>query len=262
MIESEQMITVNGKPISAQEVAAEMQYHPAATRDAAYSKAAQALVVRELLQQEADRLQLTVKPEKRESEQEARLRQLIKQNVDTPEPGEVSCRTYYDNNRDKFNTQTLIEASHILLPALPDDLAARRAARQQADAIIAQLKDDPEQFKTLATNHSACSSAQQGGSLGQVTPGQTCEEFERQLFALPKGLSFTPVETRFGYHIVRIDQRVDGQSLDYPIVKVRIENYLSERVRRKAISHYIQHLLNSAELKGFEMAGDGSDLMQ
>ncbi len=258
-------IRVNGVEIPEQAIAAEMQYHPAASIDAAYLQAARALTVRELLLQQAGRLGLDrpkSEADSGETGDDARIRLLIEQEVETPKADDDACRTYYDNNRHKFRTQVLLVASHILLPAPPDDVQARREARRQADAILAELERSPETFEQLARTRSACPSGKEGGSLGQLTHGQTCEEFERQVFCLPQGLCPKPLETRYGYHIVRIDRRVEGKSLDYQMVSDKIARYLDERVERKALSQYIHYLAGEAEIEGINLTDSDSPLMQ
>ncbi len=265
VIEGSVPVTVNGMEIPEEAIAAEMQYHPAESMDAAYIQAARALVVRELLLQQANRLGLdqpALEAESNETADDAGIRLLIEQEVTTPQADEPACRTYYENNRHKFKTQVLLEASHILLPAPPADVSVRREARRQADAILAELERSPDSFERLARTHSACPSGKEGGSLGQLTHGQTCEEFERQVFCLPQGLCPKPLETRCGYHIVHIDRRVEGRSLDYQMVSDKIARYLDEHVQRKALSQYIHYLAGEADIEGIDLTGSDSPLMQ
>lgn len=257
-------ISVNSVPISERDIAFEMQYHRADSREQAYSLAARALVVRELLLQQASRAgiiedQDIAEPSARD---DARIRQLIEQEVKTPAPDEFACRTYYERNPERFKTPPLVEARHILIPAAPKDLAGRRAAQQLADEILEQLNAEPSKFEELARQHSACPSKNQGGNLGQIDKGQTVAEFERQIFALPQGLAARPVETRYGYHIVDLLQKVEGKLLPYPQVSNKIAAYLAERVRHKAVSQYIQILIGSADIRGIDMQGAQSELMQ
>lgn len=260
---AETQISVNGVSIAADAVSAEMQYHPADSREEACFKAARALVVRELLLQEAARHGIEAQAGVSDSEtvEEARIRQLMEQEVDCPQADAADCRRYFENNRPRFTTSPLVEARHILLPALADDLEGRRAAAEQAGQLISQLEADPSKFAQLAADYSACPSASEGGRLGQITRGQTSPEFERQVFALPAGLSRRPVETRYGYHVIFVDQRVDGQPAEFDQVRESIAAYLNERVRRKATSQYIGYLLDNATISGIQLDGDDTNIM-
>lgn len=257
-------ITVNGIQISESEVGAEMQYHPAESKEKAFHLAARALVIRSLLLQRATELglQSDAKTERSESADEAAINLLLEQEVITPKANDQACRQYFDSNRDKFKTSDLVEASHILIPAAPDDVKGRRKAREQVDELLLQLDQDAD-FGALAEAYSVCPSKQEGGHLGQLSRGQTVDEFERQVFALIKtGIAKNPIESRYGFHIVRIDQRAEGKFLEYSDVKQRIADYLQDKVRHKALSQYIEFLSMEADIKGFDMNVSDSPLLQ
>jgi peptidyl-prolyl cis-trans isomerase C len=98
--------------------------------------------------------------------------------------------------------------------------------------------------------------------LGQVSKGQTVPELERVLMKLPLGLHLQPLESRYGIHIVEILERIDGQQLPFAAVQQRISDYLNEKVRRKAVAQYIQQLVSSAQIEGFDFNLNPSPLMQ
>jgi peptidyl-prolyl cis-trans isomerase C len=256
-------ITVNGEQISESEVGAEMQYHPAASKQQAFQLAARALIVRSLLLQRAVQLGFQAdSAEHAETADETTIKLLLEKEVITPQADDQACRKYFDSNRDKFKTSDLVEASHILIPAAPDDVKGRRKAREQVDELFIQLNNGMA-FDALAEAYSVCPSKQDGGHLGQLSRGQTVDEFERQVFALVEtGIANQPIESRYGFHIVRIDQRAEGQLLDFDTVKQRIVSYLQDRVRHKAISQYIAFLAGEAEIKGFDMDVSDSPLLQ
>ena len=249
-------VSVNGVVIPHGVISREVQHHPAPTPVAAWTEAARALVVRELLLQEARRKGLSPEPlrdekGRRETDEEALIRALIEQEVVTPEPDEETCRRYYEQNRARFRSRDLFEASHILLAAHPEDAAARDAARRAATELIAQLRDKPQLFGQLAEAYSACPSGKSGGNLGQIGPGNTTPEFEKALYRLAPGeMTQEPVETRYGFHIIRLDRRIDGRELPFELVRDRIADYLSERSRRVAIAQYVARLAAMSEVSG------------
>jgi peptidyl-prolyl cis-trans isomerase C len=261
-------ITVNGVEIPESAVASETQNHPAETPVAAREEAARALVVRELLLQEARRLEYRPDPAelgdgRRETDEESLIRQLLDCELETPEADEAACRRYYENNGRRFVSPALYEAAHIFFPAPPEDEAARAEARKRAEATIEELEQAPERFAALAKARSACSSAQDGGALGQVTRGQTAPELESFFDALEPGqISPVPVESRYGVHIVRLDDRQEGRRLPFEAVRDRIAEYLNQQVWQRAVSQYISILAGRAEIEGFEMPGATSPLVQ
>lgn len=255
-------ISVNGVEISRAAIARETQNHPASKPIEAWQAAARALVVRELLLQEARRIALEPQPisdedGRRETDEEALVRGLIACEVVTPSADPATCRRYYEQNTRSFISPTLHEVSHILLPHDRPDLDLTAAA------ILTALRGDPAAFEALARLHSACPSKDSGGNLGQIGPGQTVPEFEAALPGLPVGaVAPAPVITRFGLHIVRVARRIDGRELPFEMVQERIAAWLDEKVRRTAIQQYISILAGKADIVGIEIAASPSPLVQ
>ncbi|MFO1088000.1 MAG: peptidylprolyl isomerase [Hyphomicrobiales bacterium] len=261
-------ISVNGVRIARETIARETQNHPAAKPIEAWLAAARALVVRELLLQEATRLGVVPVPTsdtegRRETDEEAMIRQLVEREIIVPEASDDECRRYYDNNRQRFRTAPLYEARHILFPADPSDAPARSVAGDRAEAAIAELMADPARFAALAEAISACPSGKVGGSLGQVGPAQTVPEFEQALELAPIGqIMPTPVETRYGVHVVLVERRIDGVTMPFEAVRPTIAAWLAERVRRTATRQYIAVLAGKAEITGIDLAQAPTPLVQ
>ena len=262
-------ITVNGEAIAQSAIDAEVQYHPSADLEAARRAAAEALVIRVLLRQAAEKMRL--KPDDappddgaaERTDEERLIAALLDRAIALPEADEAACRRYYDRNPGKFRSRDLFEAAHILFPAPPDDQEARMRAKAAAEATIAELRDAPRRFGELARARSACSSKIQDGRLGQVSRGDTAPEFETFLFNLEEGqLCPVPVMTRYGAHVLRLDRRICGRELPFEIAKPRIADYLHERAWRRAVHQYMQLLIGGAEISGVALSGATSPLVQ
>ena len=260
-------ISVNGTVIPREVIAREVQNHPAEKPILAWQAAARALVVRELLLQESRRLELVAEPlydaeGRSETLEEAAMRALIDREVATPELDEASCLRFYEQNRQRFRTGDLYEAAHILIAAPQADAAARSAARAAAETIRSSVHADPALFEELARSRSACrTSAEDGGRLGQVTRGQTVEEFEAGLARMSEG-ELAIIETRYGVHVVRLDRHAPGQVLPFEVARDRIADYLRASVRRRALAQYVAVLAGRADIVGIAVAGARSPLVQ
>lgn len=254
-------VSVDGTVIAREAIAREIQNHPSASPVQAWKQAAQALIIRELLLQQARRLNLAAAPRsdktgRRETEEEALIRAAAESGVRVPEPDEASCRRYYEQNLRRFRSPDIYEASHILIAARQDDAEGYATARRNAETILSELRHKPQNFAALAKAHSGCPSASQGGNLGQLSAGQTTPEFERALARMqPDTLCDEPVATRYGFHIVRLDRKIGGRQLPFDFVRDRIASYLSERARRTATAQYIARLVSGAQIEGVELAG-------
>lgn len=242
-------VTVNGVAIAATLIAAEAQNHPAPAGKPglAWRAAARALALREALVQEARALGLQpdpaeLEPGRIETEDEALVRALIEREV-TPEPvDDAALRAHYDAHPDKFRSPPLWQAAHILLPA---------DAGQLAEALLADLNAAPARFAALAEQHSLCSSKASGGLLGQIGPGDTVPEFEAALRALTPGqIAATPVNTRFGLHLVRLDEAAEGAVLPFASVLPRLQAAAEKAAWVRAAQVYAEQVLARARITG------------
>lgn len=267
MLPKPKAISVNGVTISREIIAREVQNHPAERPILAWQAAARALVVRELLLQESVRLGIVAvplsDPEGRvETPEEAAMRSLVEREVTTPQPDEATCRRFYEQNRERFRAGDLYEAAHILVAAPPGDVPARTAAREVADRILASVRSRPETFAELARENSDCqTSAQDGGRLGQIARGQTVAEFEAALERMRPG-DMAIAETRYGFHVVRLDHYAPGQMLPFEVVQDRIAAYLMASVERRSLAQYVSVLAGRAEITGVALAAADSPLVQ
>ena len=74
------------------------------------------------------------------------------------------------------------------------------------------LKDQIEagaDFAELAKEHSQCPSGQQGGDLGEFSPGQMVKEFDEVVFSADPAKIHGPIQTQFGYHLIEITSRTE-----------------------------------------------------
>lgn len=253
-------IYINGVNITEADILQEMQYHPATDQRSAMIVAAESLIITELFKQRCLALNLINKDDKRTEDELCEL--LVAQEVDIPRTSDDECERYYEANQERFCTSPLLEVDHILIAADKEDLDQRAEAKELAEGILAQIKLKPHTFAEMAMRHSMCPSKEHGGSLGQISKGQTVREFEKVLFLSEEGLLPSVIETRYGFHIANIHRKVEGQQMPLEHVEAKIKIYLDEKVRRKAIAQYIELLIADADIRGFEFDVTNSPLVQ
>ena len=258
-------VSVNGVPIAESDILAEAQNHPACNPGEALLSATKALVIRSLLLQRAATLGIEPDPDpvaggRAETAEDATIRMLLEREAEVPRATADECLRFYRNNREKFRSEPIFEASHILFAADPSDRVARDAACSKAERLTRVLTKHPDEFATMARTHSACSSAGQGGNLGQLTRGSTVMEFERALQRLEEGqISIAPVESRYGFHVIRLEHRIDGELLPFEAVSARIADWLEASAYSRAVSQYVAILAAAAEIDGIDLlSGSGA----
>ena len=246
------LLFVGDTPISEAEIAQEMQHHRAARPEESRAAAARALVVRELLRREIDRLGLAAgaDPVGRETAEEAGIRVLLERELVDRVPTADDCRRYFEQNRERFRSADRVRIRHILLAAPADDVNGRFKARADAEALIARVRANSVLFADFALRRSDCPSKDEGGELGWLERGQTTPEFDRQVFRLPVGLAAFPVESRWGYHVVQVDAVEAGVALGFDDVRGRIADYLELQVRQRELQHYLGLLQERYGVRG------------
>src|SRR5690606_16233410 len=119
---------------------------------------------------------------------------------------EDEIRSYFETHQDEFGQEEERQASHILIAvseAASDD--ERESARNKAEDLMSQLKEEPENFAELANEYSEDpGSAKLGGDLGFLGRGILVKEFEDELFQMQPEEIRGPVETAFGFHIIKL----------------------------------------------------------
>ncbi|MBY8916361.1 peptidylprolyl isomerase [Nitratireductor sp. L1-7-SE] len=261
-------IAVDGVPVPEDEILREAQNHPADNPGKALRAAAEALVIRQLLLGEATRRGLAGEGERDEkgratSADDVAIHALLEAELDVPRAGAEECRRYYENNRQRFMSEPLFEARHILIAAPESDDEKRVEAHRKAQGLCNALASDPSAFAALAALHSACPSGSQGGNLGQLSPGSTVPEFEKALEGMAAGeIAPGPVASRFGYHVIALDRVVPARELPFELVEDRIAAWLEAQSWSRASAQYIAILAGKADISGIEIGAADSPLVQ
>lgn len=250
-------LTINGVGIDAAAIAAEAEHHGAA-RDP-LDAARRALAVRELLRQRAVALALL---DERAPLDDAAVDALLERELThVPDPDRAACERYYARHPARFRRNDVVHASHVLF-AMTDRMPLA-PLRQRAEQVLADVVAAPDTFEAVARASSNCPSAEMGGSLGQLLRGDTVPEFEAALFDTDGiGVLPTLVNTRFGFHIVRIERRVPGDAVPFEAAADQIAAYLAARVRRQAMRQYVAILAGGACVEGIEFDGANGPLVQ
>ncbi len=126
---------------------------------------------------------------------------------DSVRPSEQEMRTWYEENRGRYVSPETRQASHILIAV--DESATDEEKRQklkEANELLEKAGQGAD-FAGLASEHSDdAGSAQNGGDLGAIARGQMVKPFEDAVYGMAEGEIAGPVETRFGYHIIKLDR--------------------------------------------------------
>lgn len=155
----------------------------------------------------------------------------------------------YEGRRSQFQVPEARQASHILIAVDPSAGAeARQKAKAQADEIHKQLVDKPERFAELAKKYSNDpGSAAMGGDLGLISRGamKDVPEFEAALFKLKEGEISAPVESKHGYHIIRLTKLQPAQGKSFEQVRGEIEQELKKQRAQRRFAELADRFSNT-----------------
>jgi peptidyl-prolyl cis-trans isomerase C len=168
---------------------------------------------------------------------------------------EKEIKGYYDGHPDSFKQPEQVRASHILIKVDPQAEESQKAeARKTLEKIQQKLKKG-EDFSTLAKEFSQCPSNANGGDLGYFSRGQMVKPFQEAAFALRPGEVSDIVETRFGYHLIKVIDRRPEATILYKDAKDRIEQRLKQKKVQEEVSLYVAKLKDKAKVERFMPEG-------
>jgi peptidyl-prolyl cis-trans isomerase C len=160
-------------------------------------------------------------------------------------------KTYYDTHKDEFKTPEMVRARHILF--LVEASATDEAKKKVYEKAVETLKKikGGEDFAKLASELSDDpGSKPKGGDLGFVARGKTVKPFEDALFSLKPGEVSGVIETKFGYHIIKAEERKDASEESFDDAKEKIRQKITQERIKSAVTEFIDKAMkdNKAEV--------------
>jgi peptidyl-prolyl cis-trans isomerase C len=165
----------------------------------------------------------------------------------TVENGEV--KRFYEENPEKFEMSEQVQARHIII-RVPQ--TATKEQREQAKKAIQDAADrvrKGEAFEEVAKDVSQDGSAAKGGDLGYFSRGEMVPAFDEAAFSLKKGEVSEIVETRFGYHVIRVEDKRPAGKQPFEEAKPMIMAFLKRKEGKERVKKYVESLKSNAEIE-------------
>ncbi len=140
---------------------------------------------------------------------------------------------FYGEHMNRYRQSKKVNARHILVKVsdkAPD--ADKKKAKEKLEGAIKRIKAG-EDFAKVAEEVSEDSSAKQGGSLGLFGEGAMVKPFEDAAFALKKGEMSGIVESKFGYHVIKVEEVQDATKKELAEVETEIGKQLAKESAQK-----------------------------
>lgn len=174
---------------------------------------------------------------------------LKKQGISDPEIPEENIKGFYDSSPKAYSREESVKVSHILIKV--DENAGpkeKERAWKKAEQIRKEILGG-KAFAEMAKKHSECNSASGGGSLRYTKRGYMPEEFDQVAFSLKKGVVSEVVETKFGYHIIKVSEKTPGGVAPYHEVRDFIKKFLQEDESKKKLAEHLAKLKEKAKIE-------------
>jgi peptidyl-prolyl cis-trans isomerase C len=165
---------------------------------------------------------------------------------------EEDANAFYNENPTQFEIPEQVRASHILIQPDTSDPntdpnEAKAVAMAKAQDLLKQIQNAAD-FATLAKEHSTCPSGAGGGDLSFFAKGQMVPPFDEAAFELKVGQVSNIVETRYGYHIIKLTDHNPAATVPFLDAKDRIIDNLTQQKQRQIAEEYIESLKSQAEI--------------
>jgi foldase protein PrsA len=144
-----------------------------------------------------------------------KIKKLLESKIDITDE---EMKTYFEENKESYNEAEQVEASHILVA----DEATAKEVKEKLTA--------GEDFASLAKEYSTdTSNAESGGELGFFAKGEMATEFENAAFSMNIGDISEPIQTDFGYHIIKVTDKKEAKEAVYEDHKEEIKQTLFDQ---------------------------------
>lgn len=156
---------------------------------------------------------------------------------------EEALQAAYDAQYSEGSAGEEYDASHILVET-----------EEEAAVIVQDLKNGAD-FAETAKAKSTGPSGPSGGALGWFGVGQMVPEFETAVIALEKGAVSAPVQTQFGWHVIKLN---DKRAIEAPTLD-EVRGELALDIQRTAVEAHIETLVNAANVDRKDVSGISTD---
>ncbi len=149
------------------------------------------------------------------------------------------AREFYDNNPQQFETSEQKRVSHILFDE-----------QEKAEEVLAEINNGAD-FAEMAREHSTGPTAENGGDLGFITANEQGLDrtFRDAAMELSVGeLSSEPVETQFGFHLIKVTEAREAGVREFEEVKSQIKSQMRSQKQNQAFQEFVEGLREDAEI--------------
>lgn len=162
---------------------------------------------------------------------------------------EQAAKEQYLANKEEYRVDARLKASHIMLRSRRTE-EDKTAALQRLQAIKKRVENGDLSFEEAALQYSEERSVDRTkGSLGWFGPGKMVEAFEQAAFGLDVGKISEPIESKYGYHLIYLEDREDSNIAPFDDVKDQIIQQLTQKFRQGIQEEYFHQIKSDPDMR-------------
>ena len=162
---------------------------------------------------------------------------------------EKDAKAYYDKNPDLFKSPEQVKARHILIQ-VPKEASdeEKKKQKEKADEVLKKVKTGEDFTKLAAETSDDPGTKSKGGELGFFSKGSMVPAFEQVAFSLKPGEVSELVETEFGFHVIKVDEKKEAVSEPFETIKEKVTKQVLREKQEAKVTEFVEQALKKAKV--------------
>ena len=162
---------------------------------------------------------------------------------------EKDAKAYYDKNPDLFKSPEQVKARHILIQ-VPKEASDedKKKQKEKADEVLKKVKAGEDFTKLAAETSDDPGTKSKGGELGFFSKGSMVPAFEQVAFSLKPGEVSELVETEFGFHVIKVDEKKEAVSEPFETIKEKVTKQVLREKQEAKVTEFVEQALKKAKV--------------
>jgi peptidyl-prolyl cis-trans isomerase C len=162
---------------------------------------------------------------------------------------EKEAKAYYDKNPDLFKSPEQVKARHILIQ-VPKEASEedKKKLKEKADEVLKKVKAGEDFAKLAAENSDDPGTKSKGGDLGFFSKGSMVPAFEQAAFSLKPGEVSELVETEFGFHVIKVEEKKEAIAEPFEAIKAKVTQQALREKQEAKVTEFVEQALKKAKV--------------
>lgn len=163
---------------------------------------------------------------------------------------EDKARAYYKDHPETFKSPEMVRARHILIKAEPGASdEEKKKSKARAEELLQKLKKGEDFAKLAAEVSDDTGTKAKGGDLDFFPKGTMIPAFDEAAFSLKPGQLSKVVETEYGYHIIKVEEKKEALLEPYEKIAEKVKDQALQEMRKAAATEFVEKALKNAKVE-------------